>query len=238
MTPEKIERAKRIYPIDSYYYRIKILGERGIAAGLIYTLFAVNQSNYLISQEELPPLGQINIGVDFGGNGSAHAFVATGIDRAVKNLYVLKSSRIKATGMTPDQLYDEFEKFFNAVQLTFGFMAMNVFCDSAEQTLIAGLKNRVLSKRLGAVINNALKTEIKDRIDFEQMLLSLNRIKVLNKGCESFIEAFRTAAYDSRPGHTSERLDNGSTDIDSMDSFEYSWEKQKRNLMINMEVLR
>ncbi len=238
MTPEKIERAKQLYSIDSYYFRIKILGERGIAEGLIYTLFATNQEAYLISREELPALKLINIGIDFGGNGSRHSFTATGIDFQVKNIFVLKSKRIEASGMTPDQLYDEFEKFFKEVQLNFGFKAMNVYCDSAEQTLIAGLRNRVLVKRIGAIINNAYKGEIKDRINFEQMALSMNRIKILDKGCESFIEAFRTAAYDSRPGHTSERLDNGTTDIDSLDSFEYSIEKQQRQLMINMEVLR
>ena len=238
MTEEKIERAKQLYPIDSYYFKIKILGERGIAEGLIYTLFATNQAKYLIKKEDLPLLSVINIGVDFGGNGSAHTFVATGFNRSMTELFVLKSARINAKGMTPDKLYDEFEKFFREVQYKFGFQAMTVYCDSAEQTLIAGLKNRVLSKGIGAIIRNAFKTQIKDRIEFELLLLSLCKIKILNEGCDSFIEAFRTAAYDSRQGHTSERLDNGTTDIDSMDAFEYSWEERKRDMMINMEVLK
>ena len=238
MTPEKIERAKQLYPIDSYYYKIKILGERGIAEGLIYTLFATNQEKYLISKEDLPNLSLINIGVDFGGNGSAHTFVATGFNRSMTELFVLRAKRLEAKNMTPDKLYDEFEIFFKEVQINFGFKAMTVFCDSAEQTLIAGLNNRVLSRGMGAVIRNAYKTQIKDRIEFELLLLSLGKIKILNEGCDSFIEAFRTAAYDSRQGHTSERLDNGTTDIDSMDAFEYSWEERKRDMMINMEVLR
>ena len=236
MTPEKIERTKQLYPIDSYYYRIKILGERGIAEGLIYTLFATNQAKYLIKRQDLPMLSQINIGVDFGGNGSAHTFVATGINRQMTDLYVLRSKRLLAKDVTPDKLYDEFEIFFRHVQVNFGFQAMNVYCDSAEQTLISGLRNRVLSKGIGAVIKNALKKQIKDRIEFELLCLSLKRIHILDEDCDSFIEAFRTAAYDSRPGHTSERLDNGTTDIDTMDAFEYSTEANMRNLMINMEV--
>ena len=238
MTPEKIERTNQIYPIDSYYHRIKIKGERGIAEGLIYTLFATRQADYLIKKEDLPMLSQINIGMDFGGNGSAHTFVATGINRAMTDLYVLRSKRIPAKDVTPDKLYDAFELFFKDVQLRFGFRAMNVYCDSAEQTLIAGLRNRVLAKSIGAIIKNALKKEIKDRIEFEQMVLSIKRIHVLDEGCESFIEAFRTAVYNSKPGHTSERLDDGTTDIDSMDAFEYSIESNMRNIMINLEVVK
>lgn len=237
MTPEKIERARQIYPIDSYYYKIKILGERGVAEGLIYTLFATNQVQYLIKQDELPLLGQINIGMDFGGNGSAHTFVATGVNRAMTDLYVLRSKRIEARDVTPDKLYDEFEKFFKEVQITFKTQAMNVYCDSAEQTLIAGLKNRVLSKGISAIIRNAMKKQIKDRIEFELLVLSLKKIHILNTGCDSFIEAFRTAVYDSKEGHTSERLDNGTTDIDTMDAFEYSIESNIRNIMINLEVM-
>ena len=36
MTPEKIQRAVAIYPKGSYYYTIKILGERGVPGDLIY----------------------------------------------------------------------------------------------------------------------------------------------------------------------------------------------------------
>lgn len=238
MTPEKIERAKQIYPRDSYYFTIKILGERGIAEGLIYSLYAMNQSRYLISKDKLPPLSHINIGMDFGGNGSAHTFVATGFNMQMTDMYVLRSKRLLAKDVTPDKLYDEFEVFFKTVQKGFGMSAMKVYCDSAEQTLIAGLRNRILSKGIAAAIRNAFKKQIKDRIEFEQLALSLMRIHILDEGTESFQDAFRTAVYDSRDGHTSERLDNGTTDIDTMDAFEYSFEADMRSIMINMEVAK
>jgi hypothetical protein len=135
-------------------------------------------------------------------------------------------------------LYDEFEVFFKTVQKGFGMSAMKVYCDSAEQTLIAGLRNRILTKGVAAVIRNAFKKQIKDRIEFEQLALSLMRIHILDEGTESFQDAFRTAVYDSRDGHTSERLDNGTTDIDTMDAFEYSFEADMRSIMINMEVVK
>lgn len=236
MTPAKIERAMQIYPRDSYYFTIKILGERGIAEGLIYLLYAMNQSKYLISKDELPPLNHVNIGMDFGGNGSAHTFVATGFNMSMTDFYVLRSKRIPAKDVTPDKLYDEFEIFFKTVQKGFGIRAMNTYCDSAEQTLISGLKNRVFGKGIDAVIKNALKKQIKDRIEFEQLALALKRIHILDEGTESFQDAFRTAVYNSTPGHTSERLDDGSTDIDTMDAFEYSIEADMKSIMINMEV--
>lgn len=233
MTPEKIERAKRLYPIGSYYYKIKILGERGIAEGLVYQIFASNMDKFIISK--VPKLTSIVLGVDFGGNQSRHVFSATGFGPNLDYAVHLEAMRMDATGTTADQLCNEFEKFVYMVQKKYGFYAMECYCDSAEQTLINTIRNRVLSKQLGIIIKNAYKKPINDRIQFQLQLLSLGKLFFMSWN-DAAIDAYRTAVYDSRPGHENERLDNGTTDIDTLDSNEYSFEPVMRNMMIRIEM--
>lgn len=233
MTPAKIERSKRLYPIGSYYYKIKILGERGIAEGLVYEIFASNMDKYIL--DVVPEIKSIVLGVDFGGNKSNHSFTATGFGPKMEYAVHLESKILKANGITADQLCTEFEKFVLIVQKKYGFFAMECYCDSAEQTLINTLKNRVLSHQLGIIIKNAHKKPINDRIQFQLQLLSLGKLFFMRWN-DATIDAYRTAVYDSRQGHENERLDNGTTDIDTLDSNEYSLESNMRNMLIQIEM--
>ena len=52
----------------------------------------------------------------------------------------------------------------------------------------------------------------------------------------SCIDAYRTAVYDSRPGHVNERVDNGTSDIDTRDASEYTIEPFGKQLIMKMEV--
>ncbi|MCM1556763.1 MAG: hypothetical protein NC087_04435 [Anaeroplasma bactoclasticum] len=233
MTLEKIERSKRLYPIGSYYYKIKILGERGIAEGLVYEIFASNMERFLL--DTIPKLSSIVLGVDFGGNKSKHAFTATGYGPNLEYVVHLETKTMVATNTTADQLCNEFEKFVYMVQKKYGFRAMECYCDSAEQTLINTIRNRVLSHQIGIIIKNAYKKPINDRIQFQLQLLSLGKLFFMRWNTES-IDAYRTAVYDSRKGHENERLDNGTTDIDTLDSDEYTLEPNMKNMMIKIEM--
>lgn len=233
MTTEKIERSKKIYPINSFYYKIKILGERGIAEGLVYEIFASNMQRFIINTP--PKMTSIILGVDFGGNKSKHAFAATGIGPNLEYVVHLETKTIEATGTTADQLCDEFEKYCWMIQKKYGFYTLECYCDNEAQTLINSLKNRVKAKNLGIIVKNASKKPIRDRIDFQLQMLSLRRLFFLNTNTAA-IEAYRTAVYDSRPGHENERLDNGTSDIDTLDANEYTLEPIMRNMMLKMEV--
>lgn len=43
--------------------------------------------------------------------------------------------------------------------------------------------------------------------------------------CESLVEAFQGAVWDDRVTDAEVRLDNGTSDIDTLDAFEYSFER-------------
>lgn len=235
MTPEKIAAAEQIYPKDSYYYTIKIKGERGIAEGLIFPIFSQCESEFIIDKPL--PFTCIVLGVDFGGNGSKHSFVAVGYGPNYDYLEYLEVQTYIATGMDPNVLTDKFEEFVRMVRKKYGVNAVITNCDSAEQTLMNGFKTRTAVKNLGAVIQNALKAPINDRINFITRMAGARRIKWLKGSASKYgLEAYKTAVWDSRPGHINERLDNGTCEVDVMDSSEYAFEKKMKDFIMRMEV--
>lgn len=98
-----------------------------------------------------------------------------------------------------------------------------VYCDSAEQTLIAGFKAAALKDGLFIDIQNAKKGEIIDRIRFTLRLMGRGAFFV-DPGCTHVREALTSAVYDSKHVTEDKRLDDGSTNIDSLDAMEYACE--------------
>lgn len=202
------------------FYDRFILGKWVVAAGAIYKVFSDNPASFA-APEVLPHLDIINIGLDWGGNGSAHALVASGITSDFTKLFALRSERITATGMTPQQLYKRVFDFCKDIRERYGAIA-NIYADSAEQTLIAGLRQEL--KPLDIVVKNSLKREINDRIRATTMLMGGGRF-FLNAECETLREAFQGAVWDDKVIGAEVRLDDGTSDIDTLDAFEYSFER-------------
>lgn len=227
------------YGKGTVWYKRDILGIRCVAEGNIYEDFANNTSKYLISREELKRkvLTHINIGVDFGGNKSAHTFVATGFTPMLREVIVIEAKRVEPTfkdgngnhiRRTPTDLENEFVEFCKMIQDKYG-KGGNVYCDSAEQTLIGGLQSAIYKNNLHWNINNAKKNEIKERIKMILRLMSEERFKV-GEWCDTVIKAYSEAVYNSKEGHEDERLDNGTSDIDTCDGTEYGIEPHLKEL--------
>ena len=108
----------------------------------------------------------------------------------------------------------------------YGFITV-VYCDSAEQTLIAGMRTAVRKAGLGWIrIENALKTTINDRIRFTQRMLSQHRFFYVKDQCQSLEDALTTALWDEKKSLVEDvRLDDGTSDIDTLDAFEYTFER-------------
>ena len=150
-----------------------------MAAGAIYRVFSDNIPAFA-APEPLPRLDMINVGVDWGGNGSAHAMVATGMTYNYEKLVALRSERVPATGLTPQQIYKRIYEFCEGVQRDFGRIE-DIYADSAEQTLISGLREYI--KPLDLTVKNSMKRPIIDRIRATTMLM----------GGERFLHDFRIA---------------------------------------------
>lgn len=194
-----------------------ILGLWKNAEGLCFPRFADNPNDYIL--RELPQyMKYIRVGVDFGGNGSASAFVATANIGGFDTILVLAEEEIKGI-ITPDTLNKGFIKFCRYIQDTFKVLP-RVRCDSAEQYLIAGMKNASVVDGLYVDIRNAMKKKINTRIQFVNRMLGSGRLKIMGN-CKILIKALQEASYDK----DGVRLDNGSFNNDIIDAFEYSIEE-------------
>lgn len=207
------------------------------AEGAIYRIFTENPVKYQISRlkpggKALPKLAYINIGVDFGGNKSAHTFVASGIPADFREVVVLKSEKHPAEGVTPEQLYRLFYKFCQYILSVYGFIDI-AYADSAEQTLINGMRTAV--RPLGVIVKNSLKNPVNDRIRLTTTLMSCGRWFYIPEECKTLEEALRDAVYDDK-SQEDKRLDNGTSDIDTLDAYEYSVEPHMKRLLRVMGV--
>ncbi len=204
------------------YYDRFILGLWVVANGAVYRVFSDTPSKY--AAQQIPRFDRICIGLDWGGNGSAHALAATGIADSAGAIYALRTECIPAAGMTPQQIYKRVYDFCVDIRTRYTRYGevRTVYADSAEQTLIAGL--REVLRPLDIVVKNALKRPINDRIRATTMLMGGGRF-FLTAECESLAEAFQGAVWDDKVIGTEVRLDNGTSDIDTLDAFEYSFER-------------
>lgn len=220
ISDERKEQLKADYDQKSVWYRRDILGERCTAEGLCFQQYADEPSKYDIGFLAVrPTLMKVNIGVDFGGNKSKTAFVATGFTRGLREVVPLFSERKHFANS--EELTASFTAFVEQVYSNCG-VAMDVYCDSAEQTLIGDIKVASARAHLPVVVHDALKGSITERIRLTNKLIAQNRFKVCS-GAETVKKALCEAVYDAKK-LDDERLDNGTTDIDTCDALEYSIE--------------
>lgn len=217
ITPERIAEIESRYDPNTVWYRRDILGERAVAEGLIYQLFADQPERFVV--DDLPRIQRATIGVDFGGGTSAHAFCCLG--RYGNNIAVLDEYR-EQEALNPNKLQADFVDFVRRCQMR--WLVTDVWCDSAEQTLINGLRTAAAQCRLPVNIGNALKKPINDRIRALCILMGAGRFKI-HSGCKWTIDALKSAIWDSKQVTEDVRLDNGTTNIDSLDALEYAYER-------------
>lgn len=227
LTDEFVTALKQEYYGTVYYNRF-ILGQWVRAEGAIYKLFAGKPDRYFISFEELKhkKIQMINVGVDFGGNLSKHAFVATGITNDYE-VIVLVSERHDAD-TDSDKLCMLFIDFIKRVFDMYSNID-TIYCDSAEQVLIRTLKKALYDNGFNISVRNASKIEIVDRIRLVAGLISRNKF-FYTLNADTVKDALTNAVWDETKIKTV-RLDDGSSDIDTLDAMEYSIERYAKRLV-------
>ncbi|MEG0339206.1 MAG: PBSX family phage terminase large subunit, partial [Oscillospiraceae bacterium] len=130
-------------------------------------------------------------------------------------------------GLSPNDLYALFDKFIERVEKKYGKVLV-VYADNAEQTLINGLRTHS-----SIPIKNSIKRPIIDRVRATTGLMSSGKF-FLTGDCKTLSDAFQGAVYDDKKLNDT-RLDNGTSDIDTLDAFEYSWEKYIKSYVRTME---
>ena len=224
LDPAFVENLKREYSGTVLYDRY-ILGLWVAAEGVVYRLFADHPERFITDGEGIK-IRHATIGVDFGGGTSAHAFCCTGFTTG-GGIAVLDEYR-EQKALDPSKLERDFVDFVKRCQMR--WFVTDIWCDSAEQTLINGLRNAAARSGIAVNIGNAQKRAINDRIRALCLLMGADRFRI-SKACTETIDALKSALWDSHAVTEDVRLDNGTTNIDSLDALEYSFEREIPNLI-------
>ena len=218
------ERYRGMY--TGVFFKRYILGEWKSADGVIYRQFADDPERFIL--DEVPADIIIGtMGLDFGGNGSAHAGCLVGITRGYRSIVILDEYYRKEV-IDPGTLTDDVCGFVQRSQAQ--CRATSIWCDSAETTLIKGIRTEVFARHIPVEVRNARKGEIIGRIRLCDMLMSQGRFFIMRR-CRHTIAALSEAVWDSKSPTRDRRLDDGSTNIDSLDALEYALEPHANRLI-------
>ncbi len=230
------------------YYDRYILGKWCNAEGLIYKKFANNPERYGMDYQcELKtingkqkwidnlPLGETIIGIDYGGTKSGQAFVCTRIAYDYTKVVTMASTRI-TDELDSKQLLEKQMEFIEYCRNKFHCNIDYVYPDNEESVHIRSLDNTVRERGWNTVVRGSRKYPVNDRIEAQNKMLAFDIWKYLNGECDSLVKAMKTAMWDDNKLEDT-RLDDFTTDIDSMDAYEYSYERDMKRIMdaINYE---
>lgn len=257
---EYVKQLCKEYEGTIYYDRL-ILGLWKRADGSIYKRFADNPEAFRCEiVDEFTPdpahkqfrkedITSIEIGLDFGGNQSGHSFVARGYTDNYSDVIALKSRRVMAKDENEDidsnRLNELFCEFIREVIEQYSVCVKSgdyvqycnvesVYWDNAETVLGNSIRNAVEKEFPWISVRPAKKRPINDRIRCTVKLMGARRF-FITKDCESLKTAFSDAVWNKEVVGKDERLDDGSTDIDSLDAFEYTIERDMKYLIEEVE---
>lgn len=207
------------------FYDRFILGSWTKAEGRIYDGFSAKNiisANELFERLEQKRLILSVVGVDYGGSGSASAFCHVGFDEEFSSVYVL-SEYYDKENRSAESLISAFSSFVEREKERFPTLN-RAFCDSAEQLLVKSFRRAVKIDVL-----NARKRPINTRINMLNRLIAAGRFFVLDE-CKMTVDAIESAVWDERSPLLDKRLDNGTSNIDSLDALEYAIERFEKQI--------
>lgn len=224
------------------YYNRYILGQWCNAEGLIYTRFANEPTKYIYTKKKQDgaydlPNGITIIGIDYGGTKSGQAFVCTRISNDYKQIIVLGSEKHMGD-IDPDDLEELEIEFAKKMMYKYNCEIDYMLPDNEEVVLIRGLKRRVQEEGWDTIVRGCTKEPINDRIDCGRTMISYGILSYIEEECKIFVDALSSALWDDDAKEDT-RLDDFTTDIDTIDAWEYSWCRfiKQINDMINRRRL-
>jgi PBSX family phage terminase large subunit len=252
LPPEFVESLCKEYTGTIYYDRL-IQGLWKRAEGAIYKRFAdkpeafcceivdkkdkASQARQFLKSE----IVSIEIGLDFGGNQSGHSFVARGYTENYKEVVFLASKRIKAKDTEEDidsnmlnRMFCDFVREVIRDYSVDGYNVDSVYWDNAETVLGNSIRNAVEKEFPWISVKPAKKKRINDRIRCVVRLMGAGRF-FITKDCKTLETALSDAVWNKQVVDKDERLDDGSTDIDTLDAMEYTIERDMKYLIQEVE---
>lgn len=228
---EYVDNLCKEYSGTIYYDRL-IEGKWKRAEGAIYRVFADNPERFIMPIKK-SDIKEIRIGIDFGGNGSGHSFVATAITKNGNIHPVMSRKHMKKEfpqGIDANKLSELFLQFVDNLIAKYGNPRV-AYWDNAETVLGQSIKNACRYKYSFLHVMPAEKKKINDRINYTVRLMGAGRF-FITEDCQTLKRALQEAVYNGK-ALKEERLDDGSTDIDTLDAFEYTIERNISGIYYN-----
>jgi PBSX family phage terminase large subunit len=217
ITEERKAELKAQY--TGIFYKRFILGMRVNAEGGCYPSFTEKNIVDCFPDKIL----FVTIGADIGGNGSATTFAATAFYMQDNRLSFCIIDEVYDTeNRNVETILGNWEQFVKKQKAQ--FVCADCWVDSAEQLIKKSMERRGIIN-----VRNSLKNPIVDRIRFLDLMFSLGRASIY-KDCKETIRAVQSAVWTTM-GDKETRLDNGTSNIDSLDAAEYSIEKYMRDMI-------
>ena len=234
------ENLKKEYEGTVLYNRY-ILGQWCNAEGLIYKRFADNPQKYKWTKRKDNgdydlPQGYTIIGIDYGGNKSGQAFVCTRISYDFKYVIALGSEKHMGD-IDPDKLEQLQVEFAKKMIYKYNCDIDYMLPDNEEVVLIRGLRRAIENLGWDTIVRGCVKEKINDRIDCERTMIAYDILYYIEEECETLVEAISSALWDDN-SKEDVRLDDFTSDIDTMDAFEYSFERFMKKINDTIERKR
>lgn len=224
ISDERLEQIKGMYDPKSVWYKRDILGHRVAAEGRIYINFSAEKVMKKLSDKRYQ---EYSCGIDVGGT-DATVFTFCGFYQDFKKLDVIdtyyhKNNNKNEPEKSMEGYIDDFIEWSKKIKKKYPRWK-NVYVDSANKLFRLAIQERVKKEGLNLFVYPAYKKDgILYRIKLTQLLFMNDRI-IISDASQHLREAFEQALWDSAAAEKGlqERLDDGTSDIDSLDSFEYA----------------
>lgn len=224
MTEEKINNAMSIYPVGSYYYLTKLLGERGRQGELIYADY---MSRDLLVDGFSRDYYRYTIGVDIGETRASNVFalVGWGLNYSTNTVLLVKDFVRVGYEKKKELLFQWLEE---VTKLIPSGLIECISVDSAEANFIEDLREPIKVKYNIDVIPS-YKATIKQRIDMNIVGYSSKRT-LIDKRLEKVYNAFIGSTW-AKNKIGQERFDCNTVNADIRDAVEYAQTRHMKALM-------
>lgn len=240
MTLEKKERIQATYPLNSYYYNIKILGIRGKAEGAIFANYLndeyiddriglIYRNNELLTNN----FGQVqtdfikySIGLDLGNNENKKGTVITitGFTKGYDYVVSIKYKQCESTEVNAliNEIVAFVKEFYDSLPNKSLLDGVWVDGYGAIELLMLTLRNKIREEGMNIYVDLVNKfgkdNGRKARLDLMLMLVGSHRIK-FRSSCKQIMRELSKLVYNEKDGLP---LDENQEEMDFYDSLCYS----------------
>lgn len=227
LSPESIERIASTFTQDMY--KRKVLGLWVAAEGACYPVHPKR-----LTQQQLPTeFKWISIGLDEGRKDATTA-VAWGIGKD-KKWYAIDQYYNKKSDKNINSVVEELIDWLNAIAKNYPKTTIHFYAETNPGQIKPLLQ--IHPRKPKQVVVRYVKKKMERDVDIKSTSAVLQRIDVMNlmigadkvfigPKCDKLYSAITTAIYDDKGA----RLDDGTTDIDSLDAAEYGFKRFIKNI--------